>query len=177
VKRSQIDNLLGALVLATKDKLVADFRHLNLHSETDAATLVLLMQSDGMSIGELADLLGLSHSSTVRVADRLAKRSLLRRSRQGEDARGVQLLLTNTGRALASSALAARQLTLRTMLSALSAAELDQLGDLLTKVLVKATTSRIAADRLCRLCNETVCTRATCPVERQALQVATPAVS
>ena len=98
MKRSQIDNLLGALALTTKDKLTADFRDLDLQSETDAATLVLLLQSDGLSISVLAKLLELSHSSTVRVADRLEKRSLVRRSRQSEDARGVHLTLTNTGR-------------------------------------------------------------------------------
>jgi MarR family transcriptional repressor of emrRAB len=174
MKRSQIDNLLGALVLATKDKLTTDFRDLDLRSETDAAALVLLLQFDGMSIGVLANLLELSHSSTVRVADRLEKRSLVRRSRQSEDARGVQLILTNKGHSLATAALAARGSALRSLLSVLSEAELQQFGGLLTKVLVSATTSRMAADRLCRLCNETVCTRATCPVERRALQVAAP---
>lgn len=174
VKCKQIDNLLGALVLATKDKLTSDFRSLDLQSETDAATLVLLLQSDGLSIGALADLLVLSHSSTVRVADRLEKRLLVRRSRQSEDARGVELSLTNRGRSLATTALTARAFTLRSLLSALTTTELQLFGDLLTKVLVRATTSRKVADRLCRLCDETVCTRAMCPVERRALQVATP---
>jgi MarR family transcriptional repressor of emrRAB len=174
VKRSQIDNLLGALVLTTKDKLTSDFRNLDLRSETDTATLVLLLQSNGMSIGVLADLLELSHSSTVRVADRLEKRSLVRRTRQSEDARGVGLILTNKGHSLATTALAARGVTLRSMLSVLTTTELEQFGDLLTKVLVSATTSRRAADRLCRLCDETVCTRGMCPVERCALQVGTP---
>jgi MarR family transcriptional repressor of emrRAB len=171
VKRSQIDNLLGALALTTKDNLTSDFRGLDLHSETDVATLVLLLQFEGLSIRGLAELLELSHSSTVRVADRLENRSLVRRSYRSEDARGVQLTLTNTGRSLASAALAARGRTLRSMLSVLSTAELRQFGDLLTKVLVGVTTSRMAADRLCRLCNEAACTRTTCPVEQRALQV------
>lgn len=172
MKRRQIDNLIGALALTTKDKLTCEFRGLDLRSETDAATLILLLQFDGMSIGGLVDLLELSHSSIVRVADRLEKRALVRRSRQSEDARGVQLVLTVKGHSLATAALAARAVTLRSLLSVLTASELQQLGALLTKILVRATTSRKAADRLCRLCDETVCTRATCPVEQRALQVA-----
>ncbi len=161
-------------MLTTKDKLTSDFRNLDLESETDAATLVLLSQSDGMSIGALADLLELSHSSMVRAADRLEKRSLLRRSRESDDARSVRLILAPKGRSLATSALASRGVTLRSMLSALTAAELEQFGDLLTKILVRATTSRGAADRLCRLCDERVCRRTLCPVERRALQVGRP---
>ena len=173
MKRSQIDNLLGALALMTRDKLTSNFRDLNLQSETDAAALVLLLQADGLSIGVLATHLELSHSSTVRVADRLEKRLLVRRSRQSEDARGVQLALTPQGRSLATTALASRGHALRSLLEVLTVAEHRQFGDLLKKVLVGATTSRKAADRLCRLCDETVCTRATCPVEQCAVQFGT----
>jgi DNA-binding MarR family transcriptional regulator len=169
VKRSQIDNLFGALVLKTHDALTSDFEGLGLQTATDAATLILLLQSDGASITRLADVLELSHSSTVRVADRLEKRQLVSRLRQNEDARGVRLHLTKKGRALATAALRARERTLRSLLTALSAEELRQFGEALTKVLVTATTGRATADRLCRWCDETVCTRPSCPVEQRAV--------
>jgi len=169
VKRGQIDNLLGAVALKTHDALTADFEALGLPTATDAAALILLLQSDGAFIGALADVLHLSHSSTVRVADRLEKRQLLNRLRQNEDARGVRLHLTKKGRALAKAALQARERTLRSLLTALPAEELRQFGESLTKVLVKATTGRTDADRLCRWCDETVCTRDSCPVEQRAL--------
>jgi MarR family transcriptional regulator, negative regulator of the multidrug operon emrRAB len=169
VKRSQIDNLLGALVLKTHDALTLDFGRLGLRTATDAATLILLLQSDSASISALADVLELSHSSTVRVVDRLEKRQLVSRSRQDDDARSVRLRLTKKGHALATAALGARERTLRLLLSALSAEELRQFGESLTKVLVTATTDRMAADRLCRWCDETVCTRESCPVEQRAV--------
>lgn len=171
MKSSQIDNLLGALVLAIHDKMTSDFGKLGLRTVTDTATLILLLQLEHTSISKLADLLELSHSSTVRVADRLEKRQLVSRLRQDDDARSVRLSLTEKGNALAMAALGARQRSLRSLLSALSADELRRFGELLTKVLVKATTGRKAADRLCRLCDETVCTRKSCPVEQRALQL------
>ena len=169
MKRSQIDNLLGALALKTHDALTLDFAGLGLRTATDAATLILLLQSDSASIGALADVLELSHSSTVRVVDRLEKRQLVSRVRQNDDARSVRLRLTKKGHTLATAALGARERTLRSLLSPLSAEELRQFGESLTKVLATATTGRTAADRLCRWCDETVCTRESCPVEQQAV--------
>jgi MarR family transcriptional repressor of emrRAB len=169
VKRSQIDNLLGALALETNDALTSDFMELGLRTATDAATLILLMQSESASIGALARVLELSHSSTVRVVDRLEKRQLVSRVRQNDDARSVRLRLTKKGHTLATAALAARERRLRSLLSPLSAEELRQFGESLTKVLETATTGRTAADRLCRWCDETVCTRESCPVEQRAL--------
>jgi MarR family transcriptional regulator, negative regulator of the multidrug operon emrRAB len=176
VKTGQIDNLLGALALTIHDRMTSDFGELGLRTATDAATLILLLQSGHTSIGALAELLQLSHSSAVRVADRLEIKRLIGRSRHDDDARSVQLALTATGHALATAALGARERSLRALSSALSADELRLFGGLLTKVLVQATTGRKAADRLCRLCDERVCTRKACPVEQRALQLSAKSV-
>jgi DNA-binding MarR family transcriptional regulator len=89
VKSSQIDNLLGALVLAIHDKMTSEFGELGLRTATDTATLILLLQSGHASISALADLLELSHSSTVCVVDRLEKRQLVSRLCQDRDGRSV----------------------------------------------------------------------------------------
>ena len=83
MKRSQIDNLLGALVLKTHDALTSDFGGLGLRTATDAATLILLLQSDGSfhyCIGRRPGVV--SFIDRPRRGSRLEKRQLVSRLRQ-----------------------------------------------------------------------------------------------
>ncbi len=174
VDRRRIDNLLGALVLTTHDRVSATFRKLDLRTASDAATLILILNSGALSIGALAKILNLSHSSMVRVADRLARRGLVTRSRDDKDAREVVLNLTRKGEPLAIRAVAARAAVLAEIGDALSPTETLALGALLEKLLTQSTTGRASADQICRMCDEAICMTGTCPVEQVAVETGAP---
>ena len=57
--RQEAENLFGAAALAMHDVVLTAFDTLDLRTTTDAATLILLLQSGQLSIGTLAELLEL----------------------------------------------------------------------------------------------------------------------
>ena len=168
--RRRIGNLLGAFVLTAFDGIGVAFRDLDLRTMTDAATLIRIFNKGAQSIGALAKMLEISHSSMVRVADRLSRRGLVTRSRVEEDAREVVLNLTQKGRSLASRALSARNAVLIDIGQSLSAAEIVALKAPLEKLLRRRTTGRGSAIQICRLCDESACVGGTCPVEQAAIE-------
>jgi len=170
--RQEAENLFGAAALAMHDVVLPAFDALDLRTTTDAATLILLLQSGNLSIGTLAELLDLEHSSMVRVADRLVRRSLITRDPDPVDARRAVLALTPAGLSLAERALEVRQKALATMLLPLDQREIEAMRALLSKILTNHTTGRRSADRLCRLCDEDSCGGDQCPVERAAISKA-----
>jgi MarR family transcriptional regulator, negative regulator of the multidrug operon emrRAB len=167
--RQEAENLFGAAALAMHDVVLTAFDALDLRTTTDAAALILLLQGGKLSIGTLAELLDLEHSSMVRVGDRLVRRSLITRDADPLDARRAVLALTPAGLSLAERALEVRQKTLATMLLPLDQKEIEAMRALLSKILTNHTTGRRSADRLCRLCDEDSCGGDQCPVERAAI--------
>jgi MarR family transcriptional regulator, negative regulator of the multidrug operon emrRAB len=167
--RQEAENLFGAAALAMHDVVLTAFDALDLRTTTDAAALILLMQSGKLSIGTLAELLDLAHSSMVRVGDRLVRRSLVTRDPDPVDARRAVLALTPVGLSLAVRALEVRRKALATMLRPLDQRETEAIRALLSKILTNHTTGRRSADRLCRLCDEESCGGDQCPVERAAI--------
>jgi DNA-binding MarR family transcriptional regulator len=167
--RQEAENLFGAAALAMHDVVLTAFDALDLRTTTDAAALILLLQSGKLSIGTLAELLDLEHSSMVRVGDRLVRRSLITRDPDPVDARRAVLALTPAGLSLAERALEVRQKALATMLLPLDQREIEVMRALLSKILTKHTTGHRSADRLCRLCDEDSCGGDQCPVERAAI--------
>jgi MarR family transcriptional repressor of emrRAB len=167
--RQKAENLLGAAALAIQDAISAAFRSLDLKTNTDAAALVLLKQSNKLSISSMAVLLDLEHSSMVRAVDRLVSRRLVTRESNPADARQAVLALTPAGGRLAERVLDVRGAALTRMLGALRPEDISAITSLLSKILAKHTTSRQSADRLCRLCDEKSCGGDQCPVECAAL--------
>ena len=85
-------NLLGALGLALADRL-AEAGPPELSGSAAEALVTLNGRRAGSSIDALAGIVGLSHSGTVRLADRLAAAGLVER-RRGADQRSTALYLT-----------------------------------------------------------------------------------
>lgn len=61
---------------------------------TSLAALVTIRRDEPMSIGEIAEIVGLSHSATVRLVDRLEKNWLVRRGERN----GREVLVETTAR-------------------------------------------------------------------------------
>jgi DNA-binding MarR family transcriptional regulator len=130
---------------------------------------------DGGSVSQLSSVLGLTHSGTVRLVDRLAVEGLVERA-GAQDGRAVSVVLTRRGRRLALQIRQAREEALTSALSALAPDEVSNLAAALDTMLTTVTRARAeersahSHDRpqpwLCRLCDFSACGRSegNCPV-------------
>lgn len=159
-------NALGALALTLADRIQAAVASVAGHGASGPAAIVAL---DGLaaggSIDALARMLGLTHSGTVRLVDRLAGDGLVER-RVGSDARTVSLHLTPQGRRLARRVLVAREAALEQVLAPLSHARRTQLETLVTDLHAGLELDAEKARKACRLCDVRGCPHGTgrCPV-------------
>lgn len=99
--------------------------------------LKLLNKRGEMSIGELAEALGLTGSSVTTACKRLEKAGMLRRERQsdGQDERVVLVSLTPQGREQIEAWQQERRVALTQMLAPLTASEQNELQRLIERIL------------------------------------------
>lgn len=99
--------------------------------------LKLLNKRGEMSIGELAEALGLTGSSVTTACKRLEKTGLLRRERQadGQDERIVLVSLTTQGREQIEAWQQERRAALTQMLAPLTTSEQNELQRLIERIL------------------------------------------
>ena len=174
--RQHTANVLGALSLVVADRMNAAVEAIaTLGPSAPAALAAMHGFLDGGSVTQLSSVLGLTHSGTVRLVDRLAAEGLVERV-GARDGRAVSLVLTRRGRRAAARILQAREKSLASALSALSSDEVDLLAAVLDTMLTTVTLTRAeersarTSDRpqpwLCRLCDVAACGRSegTCPV-------------
>ncbi len=163
-------NLLGAVSLAVVDRMSAAAEEAAEHGAAAPAALVALHEFlDSGTVAELAAVVGITLSGTVRLLDRLESAKLVRR-RPGEDRRSVALTLTPAGRRTARRILEARGRLLHDLLAGLTADEQDALGRLNAKILTDLTRGGEPPRRTCRLCDAVACGHPTgrCPVTNAA---------
>ncbi len=171
-----VANVLGALSLVVADRMNAAVEAVAALGPSAPAALAALHELlDGGSVTQLSSVLGLSHSGTVRLVDRLAVEGLVERI-GAQDGRAVSVVLTSSGRRVALRIRRARSRALTSALSALTSDEVDNLAAALDKMLATITLSRAeersahSHDRpqpwLCRLCDFAACGRSegNCPV-------------
>ncbi|MEV4533284.1 MarR family transcriptional regulator [Asanoa sp. NPDC049518] len=164
-------NLLGAFALAVADRTGAAMAASGGagNPTTAAALSALLHFLDRPSIDQLRRVLGLTPSGAVRLVDRLADAGLVTRG-PGGDGRSRSVALTDEGRAAAQRLSAARVESLRSVLSALSAADRSTLDDLIGRVMAGIVQEKEGGAWLCRLCDLAACGRDTgdCPTANAA---------
>jgi DNA-binding MarR family transcriptional regulator len=155
---SRAANVVGAFVLALRDTFDREQ-----DPATPAAALIHLSHCREPTIESLRKVLGLSHSATVRVADRLESSGLAVRDKTAANRRITLLRLTASGEELAKAALDKRMAALVGLLdAALTPDEQEQLTVVADKVLRAATANRDDLYRICRLCDFDACP--SCPV-------------
>jgi MarR family transcriptional repressor of emrRAB len=126
--------LLGVVSLAVADELRAAGRAVAPHGPSGPAALVALDGDlGGGTIEALRQALGLTHSGTVRLVDRLVAAGLVER-RVGADARSLSLHLTPPGRRAARQVATARDSALQRAMTGLTPAQRNQLATLLERV-------------------------------------------
>lgn len=163
-------NVAGALALALSDRLHESVEAAARHGASAPAALATLLtyRDRKMTILRVSQVIGLSHSATVRVIDRLASAGLVKR-RPGADQREVSLSLTAGGVRRARRVLNEREALLDRALEGLSASEAMAFEKAAEKVLAAITSGRGEARLMCRLCDHTACRDGGhCPVDAAA---------
>jgi MarR family transcriptional regulator, negative regulator of the multidrug operon emrRAB len=163
-------NLLGALACEIAGRLEERLKRHPNESDSSAAALNVIGFYEGCSNNALSRALKLSHTTTVRLIDKLAAQGLVER-REAEDRRAVSLHLTRRGRDKAQAVVRDRCIALGEVVEVLSErqrAQFDRLAELLLRSM---TTTAEEADHICRLCDDGACPPESCPVHRQALSL------
>jgi DNA-binding MarR family transcriptional regulator len=174
--RQHAANTLGALSLVVADRMNASVEPIAALGPSAPAALAALHEFlDGGSVTQLSSVLGLTHSGTVRLVDRLEAEGLVERV-GAQDGRAVSVVLTRSGRRTALGIREARETSLMSALSALTSDQVDLLAAALDTMLTTITHARLEEratgghDRrqpwMCRLCDFAACGRSegSCPV-------------
>jgi MarR family transcriptional repressor of emrRAB len=160
-----LGNLLAALALAVDDEVRRATEQAVAYGASAPAALVTLRAEPGLSIEQLRNALGLTHSGGVRLVDRLAADGHL--ERVPGFGRQVALELTASGRRLAGQILAARARALDRVLEPLEESQRRQLAALIEPMLRGLVGSEAHSWQICRMCDTDACPPERCPVEAE----------
>lgn len=150
-------NLLGALALVITDQTAEAMSSASGQSVSAAATLSALHQIlDQPTLDRLSQVLGLTHSGTVRLVDRLESAGLVTR-RAAADGRSRSVTLTRKGQRRATQIEAARTQVLARALQGFSAREREELHTALTKMMAAIVADKDDGPWICRLCDLHAC--------------------
>lgn len=169
MNQESLINRLGALALALGEAQERAIRDASGLSASASSAIITLGLYPGFTIGAIARIAGLTHSVAVRVVEALVRDGLITRG-PGADRREVALRLTTEGEATRVRILAERRAALGRAIGALGPDERVALDAALSRMLTSLTESRVGADHLCRLCDETACGE-DCPVEIEAVRL------
>lgn len=155
-------NLLGATVLGLFDELRAAVEQKTGRSGEGSAALVVLGHQPGLSNDRLSRLLGLTHTGSVRLIDRLVADGLVERRASTVDRRGVALFLTAAGLAARRDVLAERERVMASLVGKLAPGDQERLAALLSQMLQSFARDDTHKLRICRLCDDGACGQ--CPI-------------
>ena len=161
VMEPEIANLLGALSLAVMDRIEQGARDIIGYAGETPAALIVIGYGPGITNDKLRRILGLSHSGTVRLVDRLVSDRLVER-RPRKDGREVALHLTPKGAASRKDLLTSRISAVASFVDVLSPSERKRLGEVIRNVLARQDTSEMDRFTICRMCDNGVCSN--CPL-------------
>ncbi len=159
-------NKLGALGAIIFDRTEIALEGL---SPSAAALLSMLHFKSDLTTTELADVVGVSQPTAVRLVDGLERQGLL--IRRKPEGRVTPLSLTEAGRAQATRMQERRLAALDGLLLALAPDERKRFEIALDRILAGATTSRANARTTCRLCEHDLCGPERCPIGGRAVEI------
>ena len=157
-------NILGALSLLIQDRVERAWQSTLDMSPMAAAALVQIDNESGSSIELIARHIGLTHSATVRVIDKLVARGLVEKDRAHQDARAQSLTLSTAGKRVVQQLHAARNRVTDQLLSGLNAAQRTGLDEAVSAILYRCVEPGREADVTCRVCDDRRCTPDICPI-------------
>ncbi|GIF77826.1 MarR family transcriptional regulator [Asanoa siamensis] len=154
-------NVVVAWVTTAQDRLQGAVRAADLDLR-ELAALTLIAEHEGCSLEWLRVRVALTQSGTVRLVDRLAARSLLRRGHS--TGRGVPLHLTGEGAARLTQWREARDAVVEELLAGMPYTLRGPVVDAMAAALLVSSRRRAEADATCRSCSWAACGD-DCPVD------------
>ena len=165
-------NLLGALAGEVADRIERQGKVHPNETNSAVAALNVIGFYEGCSNGALSRALGLSHTATVRLVDKLELAGFVL-SEIGTDKRSVALRLTDLGRERTRTVIRERCMRLADVIDVLTAQQRRQLDDIAETLLKSMVTAARDADHICRLCDDAACSPSRCPVHQKAAALET----
>lgn len=126
--------LLAGSFKLSRARLQRSLEEHGVYAGQDYLLEVLWEEEDGLSVGEIAERLTIEVPTVVRTAQRMEASGLVRREADPVDRRRSRIVLTARGRELEPVVRGALRDVSRTATKGLSAAEREQLVELLTRV-------------------------------------------
>ena len=174
-----LTNRVGALLLEAQHSVAeASGRAIGRGAQAPAALVALREFLEDATVQQLSEVIGLRHSTTVRLVDRLVADGYVRRLGSGRDGRAVAIRLTRAGAAAADRVRRARRRAVEELLTPLSDGERRDLAAQVDKLLAAAARRRLQSRArgepvggwMCRLCDLEACGRpeGRCPVAAAA---------
>jgi len=165
-------NLLGALAGEVADRIERQGKVHPNETNSAVAALNVIGFYEGCSNGALSRALGLSHTATVRLVDKLELAGFVL-SEIGTDKRSVALRLTDLGRERTRTVIRERCMRLADVIDVLTAQQRRQLDDIAETLLKSMVAVALDADHICRLCDDAACSPSRCPVHQKATALET----
>jgi DNA-binding MarR family transcriptional regulator len=157
-------NILGALAVLIQDRVEGAWQSALDLSPMAAAALVQIEGEPGCPIELVAGRIGLTHSATVRVIDKLAERGLVEKDRARKDARAQSLGLSKAGKRVAQQLHAARNQVTDDLLKDLAPGQRAALEEAISAILHRCVAPGREADVTCRVCDDRRCSPDICPI-------------
>lgn len=141
-------NRLAALATAVSDAVTAETGDL---SESAVAALIAIRIREPLAIQHIATTVGLTHSATVRLIDRLEKDWLVRRQRR--KGREVLVETTSRGKRRVRDIHAKRGEAIGALIGDISDKDQKALSRGIDEMLENAIANGASPERLCRFCD------------------------
>jgi MarR family transcriptional regulator, negative regulator of the multidrug operon emrRAB len=157
-------NILGALSVLIQDRVESAWQAEFDLSPMAAAAIVQIDNDPGSSIDLIASHIGLTHSATVRLVDKLVERGLVEKDRARKDARAQSLTLGKAGKRVVQQLHAARNRVIDGLLSDLDPGQRRGLEEAIRAILHRCVEPVREADVTCRVCDDRRCSPEICPI-------------
>jgi len=126
--------LLSSSFKLSRARLQRELDEQGVHAGQDYLIELLAEAEEGPTVGEIAERLGIEVPTVVRTVQRMEASGLVAKERDPRDRRRSRIVLTERGRAVEPAVRAALRDIERTAMRGLSAAQREQLFDLLARV-------------------------------------------
>lgn len=158
-------NILGALAIGLSGRITAETSTVGGLSPSAVSALIQVHFCPGISVEQLKNQIGLSHSASVRVVDVLEGMSLIGRRRMpGVDARVISLFTTDKGRDLAREVLRVRGNITKPIVASFSPDDQLLLERVLCELIMRLVRPGPEQEYVCRFCDLSECPQDTCPM-------------
>lgn len=161
-----LSNLIGAFATVVSSDIEKQISELGGRSLNHEAALVAINNHPNETIDVLSKVLDLTHSGAVRVINTLEQEGLVLRQKSQRDARSVVLRTTQKGSDRVDKILSNREGSISKVFKHLNEEQKQHFTELLEVTMSHLTDKEIAARRICRMCDEGVCRKIGCPVEK-----------